>query len=206
MPFKREAISGGQKIPPERYPYLPSSAVAGELKITSEGRITVQLDRPLDRPNPELSGREEYEALRASRIRGLLRNSGQGVLLFDLAQFGGGLLATRCLIGDQPFAGRIKEPAFSRIYADLKGFEEWLWTRALNVEHGRTVSRAKYRKPKQVVYRLQSGRLLLVQGLNSTSKGLFDITWSASAFLQFHQKEQWAWTQPLNGIAGFRIS
>lgn len=177
-----------EEIPPERYPYLPSSAVAGELKITSEGRITVQLDRPLDRPNPELSGREEYEALRASRIRGLLRNSGQGVLLFDLAQFGGGLLATRCLIGDQPFAGRIKEPAFSRIYADLKGFEEWLWTRALNVEHGRTVSRAKYRKPKQVVYRLQSGRLLLVQGLNSTSKGLFDITWSASAFLRFHPK------------------
>jgi hypothetical protein len=110
-------------------------------------------------------------------------------VLYDLSQIGGGLLAAQCLVSDQPIGGRIKEPAFSRIYADLNGFEEWLWTRAMNVNHGKIVSTAKYRKPRPIVYRLGNGRLLLVQGLNSRSKRLFDITWTASAFLRFHPKQ-----------------
>src|SRR6202035_2238849 len=94
--------------------------------------------------------RAEFQALRARRIRGVLRDSGRGVLLIDLALAGAvhssyavsteGFSATKCLISDQQFDGRIKQPAFSHIDADLKGFEQWLWTRALKWKYGKVVS------------------------------------------------------------------
>jgi hypothetical protein len=103
------------ELPPDRY-HLPPSAVTGELKITPEGRITVHLDGMLERqpcePFPPDS-RAEFRALRARRIRGVLRDSGQGVLLFDLAQANArhssyavsteGFSAAQCLISDQQF-------------------------------------------------------------------------------------------------------
>ena len=185
------------ELPPDRH-HLPLSAVTGELKITPEGRITVQLDGILQRQRREpfhTSSRAEFQTLRARRIRGVLRESGRGVLLFDLAQAGAryssyavsteGFSAAQCLISTQQFDGRLKQPTFSYVDADLKGFEEWLWTRALNFKHGKVVSTAKYRTPKPIVYRLQNGRLSLVQHLTGTSQGHSDLTWSESAYLRF---------------------
>jgi ApeA N-terminal domain 1 len=185
------------EFPPDRH-HLPLSAITGELKITREGRITVQLDGMLQRQSREPShtdSRAEFQALRARRIRGVLRESGSGVLLFDLAQAGArhssyavsteGFSAAQCLISTQQFDSRLKQPTFLYVDADLKGFEEWLWTRALNFKYGKVVSTAKYRTPKPIVYRLQNGRLSLVQHLTGTSQGHSELTWSESAYLRF---------------------
>src|SRR3954454_7846742 len=78
------------ELAPDRH-HLPLSAVTGELKITQEGRVTVQLDATLPRQPREpfhVSGRADFEALRARRIRGVLRGSGRGVLLLDLGTAG----------------------------------------------------------------------------------------------------------------------
>jgi hypothetical protein len=116
-------------------------------------------------------------------------------LLFDLAQTAGrrstytisteGFSAAQCLISDQQFDGRIKQPTFTRIVADLEGFEEWLWNPVLNFKYGKVVSTAKYRKPKPIIYRLRNGRLSLIQELAGASRGHFDLTWSQSAYLRF---------------------
>jgi hypothetical protein len=182
---------------PDRH-QLPLSAVTGELKITPDGRVTVQLDAMLPRQRREpfpTDTRAEFEALRARRIRGVLRGSGRGVLLFNLAQAGAvhssyavsteGFSATQCLISEGQFNGRFKRPAFTYVDADLKGFEEWLWTRALKIKYRKTLSTAKYRKPKRITYRLPTGRLTLDQDLTGSSQGHSDITWSESANLRF---------------------
>jgi hypothetical protein len=174
------------ELAPDRH-HLPLSAVTGELKITPEGRVTVQLDATLPRQPRQpfhTDSRADFEALRARRIRGVLRESGRGVLLFDLAQAGAahssyavsteGFSAAQCLISEVQFDGRIKQPAFTYIDADLKGFEEWLWTRGLKWKYGKVVSTAKYRKPKRITYRLRQGRLSLVQHLSGSSQGHFD--------------------------------
>ena len=153
--------------------------------------MTVQLDGMLPRKRSEpfsTGGRAEFEGLRARRIRGVLRGSGRVVLLFDLAQARAvhssyavsteGFSATQCLISESQFDGRLKQPAFTYIDADLKGFEEWLWSRALHIKYGRSLSTARYRRPKRITYRLQTGRLTLEQHLTGSSQGHTDITWS----------------------------
>src|SRR5258708_1922886 len=127
------------ELAPDRH-HLPLSAVIGELKITQEGRATVQLDATLPRQSRQPfhgNGPADFEALRARRIRGVLRGSGKGVLLLDLGTAGAvhssyavsteGFSAAQCLISESQFDGRLKQPAFTYIDADLKGFEEWLW-------------------------------------------------------------------------------
>jgi hypothetical protein len=178
----------------------PDTAVIGELKISSEGRIRLDLDGMLHRERQEpfhTDSEAEYLALRARRIFGVLRESGRRVLLLDLwngpsrhssytfsvESFG----AAQCLIGDQRFDGTMKEPKFSRIEADLKGFEEWLWSNALKVKRGKTVFTAKYRKPTQVTYRLQSGRLWFLHYLDGSHQtGRHpDLTWSERTYIRY---------------------
>jgi hypothetical protein len=185
------------ELVPDRH-HLPLSAVTGELKITPEGRVTVQLDATLPRQPREpfhVDSRTEFEALRARRVRGVLRGSGRGVLLFDLAQAGAvhssyavsteGFSAAQCLISESQFDGRLKHPVFTYIDADLTGFEEWLWSRALQIKYRRRLATARYRRPKLISYQLQTGRLTLEQHLNGTSQGHTDITWSEKAYLRF---------------------
>jgi hypothetical protein len=65
----------------------PENAVIGELKITSEGRIRLDLDGMLHRERHEpfhTDSEAEYLALRPRRIFGVLRESGRRVLLLDL--------------------------------------------------------------------------------------------------------------------------
>jgi hypothetical protein len=162
----------------------PESAVIGELKITPEGKIRLDLDGMLARECPDffhIKSRAEFDVLRTRRICGVLRDSGRGVLLFDLAQTAGrrstytisteGFSAAQCLISEQQFDGRIKQPTFTHIVADLEGFEEWLWNPVLDFKYGKVVSTAKYRKPKPIIYRLRNGRLSLIQELDGASRG-----------------------------------
>jgi hypothetical protein len=185
------------ELAPDRH-HLPLSAVAGELKITQEGGATVQLDATLPRQPREpfyITGPADFETLRRRRIRGVLRGSGRGVLLLDLGTAGAvhssyaisteGFSAAQCLISESQFDGRLKLPAFKRIDADLKGFEDWLWSRALHIKYGRRLSTARYRSPKRITYQLQIGRLSLEQHLIASSQAHTDITWNEKAYLRF---------------------
>jgi hypothetical protein len=179
-----------EELAPDRH-HLPLSAVTGELKISHEGRATVQLDATLPRqPHQPLhvSGRADIEALRVQRIRGVLRGSGREVLLLDLGTAGAvhssyaasteGFSAAQCLISESQFDGRLKQPTFTYIDADLKGFEDWLWSRALHIKYKRRLATARYRRPKRITYRLQTGRLTLEQHLIGSSQGHTDVAWS----------------------------
>lgn len=178
----------------------PQTAVIGELKITPEGRIRLDLDGLLYREHQEpfhTDSEAEYLALRARRIFGVLRESGRRVLLLDLwsgpARHSSytfsveGFGAAQCLIGDRQFDGTTKEPKFSHIDADLKGFEEWLWSNALKVKRGRIAFTAKYRKPKAITYRLTNGRLSFLHYLDGSHKtGRHpDLTWSECTYIRY---------------------
>lgn len=141
--------------------------------------------------------RAEFLALRARKIRGILRDSGRGILLFDVARGAArhssytisveGFSAAQCLISDQQFDDPINQPAFSYINADLKGFEGWLRSSAIGVKSGKTLVTAKYRKPKRITYRLPNGRLLFSYHLTGSHQGGRhpDLTWSESTYIRF---------------------
>ena len=101
------------KLPPTKF--APASAIGGELRITIEGRITVDLDgflTPGSRPSSAL-GTSDDPLLRIRKIQGLLRQSNKRVLLSDLSRRGGrfasanvsfeGFMALHCLVGDRNF-------------------------------------------------------------------------------------------------------
>jgi hypothetical protein len=176
------------------------TAVIGELKITPEGRIRLDLDGTLNRERHEpfhTDNEAEYLALRARRIFGILRESGRRVLLLDLWNGPArnssytfsveGFGAAQCLIGDRRFDGTIKKPRFSRIEADLKGFEEWLWSNALKVKRGKTVFTARYRKPTQASYTLRNGRLWFLHYLDGSHQtGRHpDLTCSERTYIKY---------------------
>lgn len=178
------------EIPPGHpFPSIPASAVTGELRITREGRIRLHLDGVLAGQDPFLpvNTSDEFDAVRARSIRGVLRE-GNGVVLFALTQAGTLVSATQCLISDQPFAGEIEKPALSHIDADLKGFEEWLREPGLKSTHGELVSTLEYRKREPVIYSLQRGQLSLERSLHRTSH-VGEIAWREAARFRFQPDE-----------------
>ena len=101
------------KLPPTKF--APASAIGGELRITIEGRITVDLDgflTPGSRPSSAL-GTSDDPLLRIRKIQGLLRQSNKRVLLSDLSRRGGrfasanvsfeGFMALHCLWATEIF-------------------------------------------------------------------------------------------------------
>jgi hypothetical protein len=177
------------EIPPSGYPSVPASAVTGELRITREGRIRLDLDGVLAGQDPLLpvNTPDEFDAVRARCIRGVLR-AGSGVLLCYLRQTGTRVTAGQCLISDQPFAGEIEKPAFSHIDVDLTGFEQWLWDPGLKTTYGKLVTTLKYRKRTPIVYRLQRGQLSVERSLDRTSR-VGETTWREAAGLRFQPNE-----------------
>ena len=158
--------------------FAPDTSAPGELRIETEGRVTLDLDGIISdrtRSFPALVSSTDEPELNTRRIRGLLANSNQRVLLCDLSRRGGrfassnisteGFLATHCLVGDQDFPKNLKDLLYSCVDVDLKGYEDWLRLSSIRIKRSKVTLQAKYRRPKNVEYSLPNGKLSVIYHL-----------------------------------------
>ena len=176
----------------------PNSAVAGLLKIDNNGTISLELDGNLPSEHGPMSAMVQRELPANKRIRGLLKVSGQHVLLTGLRGNGGRMrsngisyeryISSACLVSErEPVSDKLK---FKRIKIPLSGYEEWLRLRAVKVKQTRRMVTAKYKRLKDVNYQLADGSLTIQFDLsdlssNSTFGAEISMKETASASLRF---------------------
>jgi hypothetical protein len=174
--------------------FAPNSSVAGLLKIDNDGSSSLELDGYLPSEHGGPMSALEHSELPADKcIRGLLKGSGQHILLVGLIQSGGQLtsngisynqyVASTCLVSEnEPVAANL---AFKRLIVPLSGYEEWLKLRTIKtVRTKRTVS-VKYKLPKKAYYRLSDGSLTIDFGLRGRFGTEVSMKETASAHLKF---------------------
>jgi hypothetical protein len=164
--------------------FAADNSVVGELKIESEGRVTLDLDGVMSErwgAFSALASSTDEPGLRTRRIQGLLKDSNKRVLLCDLSRRGGrfstsnvsteGFLARYCLAGDQDFPRNLKDLSYPSVDLDLKGFEEWLRLGSIHTKRSKITLQTKYRHPKDIDYSLLNGKLSVVYDLFGPWRG-----------------------------------
>jgi hypothetical protein len=136
-----------QPVPPTQF--APDASVGGELRITMEGVITIDLDGFLTPGTHPFSLLDQSDdpSLKTRKIQGLLRQSSKWVLLSDLSRRGGrsatsnvsyeGFMALYCLVGDRSFPKHKRELAFRFVDVNLDGFEDWLRVGSIQIQRGK---------------------------------------------------------------------
>lgn len=144
--------------------FAPSCAISGTLKIDDAGHIQLEIDGRLPgkaRPRSELE---------TANIQGLLKGKGEYVLLGRVSRNGEtyrthnvsyeSYIALNCLVSDRPFRADNEKPlAFRSIKLSLKGFEEWVWLRAISVNRKRSRLLASYKAEKDLKFDTAYGLL-----------------------------------------------
>ncbi len=163
--------------------FAPDTAVTAHLIIDEHGLARLELDGVLligDKTSfPPFVG--EDPAILGKSIRGILKRSNQCVLLCDLRRSGGSLssagvsyeryLAQTCIIGETDVPERAAEPHVSGLVVNLKGFEEWLGLRSIEIDRQLDSLTAKYGKNKDLDYLLDSGKLSLEYNIDGPVDG-----------------------------------
>ena len=160
-----------------RSQFAPNNAIFGELYIDAEGRTTLDLDGALTteaRAKPALLLSDDPN-LRGRWVRGKLKDTNRHVLFMILSRRNvrfatsnlslEGFLASHCLVSEQEFPRRWREPFFSSIEVDLKGFEEWLRLGSIRSKRSKIALHVTYRHPKRIDYRIDGGTLSIVYDL-----------------------------------------
>jgi len=160
--------------------FAPDSCVAGLLTIAADGRTSLELDGWLQSKHGPFSGMVQGELPAEKHIRGLLKGSGNHVLLLGLIRSGGRFssnkisyeryVATRCLVSETAFAKKYALK-FRRLRVSLEGYEEWLRLKALKVARTRQKITATYKKPKKADYRVLDGNLTIEFELGGKESG-----------------------------------
>jgi hypothetical protein len=169
-----------EELVPDRH-FAPENSVAGHLKIEADGRISLELDSFLPNekgPLSTLMSAEQAEIEKRS-IQGILKDSGNRVLLLNLIKAGGRFStnamsfekysAMNCLVSTVGFANNEAVLKFKGLEVDLTGFQEWLRLGSIEIKRSSTRTSTTYRKPKNVVYRLEDGELIVRYGLSGPS-------------------------------------
>lgn len=164
--------------------FAADNSVSGELKIESEGRVTLDLDGVMSERRgtfSALASSTDEPGLRTRRIQGLLKDSNKQVLLCDLSRRGGrfstsnvsteGFLAGYCLVGDQNFPRNLRDLSYPSVDLDLKGFGEWLRLGSIHTKRSKITLQTKYRHPKAIDYSLPNGKFSVVYGLFGPWRG-----------------------------------
>lgn len=167
--------------------FAPKEHVGGRLVIAADGTTRLELDGLL--PSElhlfqRLFPRDE--TVRVPRaIRGLLKRSGDHVLLLDAVGNGGSFstnrfsyeryLATICLVGRSPFSALKRELRFSLIEIDLEGFEQWLQLGNIKLENSRRSVTAKNANQKKSEFLTNIGKITLNYRTESTAN---DSMWT----------------------------
>lgn len=150
----------------------PDTAVAGELTVTGDGNIRLELhgflpsdDHPMSRM---LGGTGEV----APDIQGRLKNKSEHVLLTDVFTCGGRVAfggisyesygADICLIGGHPFPQTKGSLAFDGFSVPLTGYEEWLCLSSIEAYRTNRTLKLKHRVQKNIIYKLEGGGSLSI--------------------------------------------
>src|SRR5271169_2756865 len=147
----------------------PGSSVSGLLKIENGGDISLELDGYLPSEHGPFSVMVQREFPGDKCIRGLLKGSGQHILLVGLIRNGGQMesngisferyVVSNCLVSESgPVAPKL---IFRQLITPLSGYEEWLRLDAIKVVRTKRMASARYRRPKKVTYRLADGSLTI---------------------------------------------
>jgi ApeA N-terminal domain 1 len=147
----------------------PNSCVSGLLKINNDGSSSLELDGYLPSQHGPMAAIVQRELPADKCIRGLLKGSGDHVLLVGLIHNGGQMksrgisyeryIASTCLVSEsEPVAGKL---IFKQLIVPLSGYEEWLRLGAIKVVRTRRTVSAKYKWPKKAAYRLADGSLTI---------------------------------------------
>ena len=162
----------------------PDTHVAGLLRAEDNGRAVLELDGYLSNPHGPMAPMTREPVTRC--IQGLLKGSGERVLLCDLNRNGGRFStngisyekfsAAHCLIGRSPFSTGAAAPLFTMLTIPLTGFEEWLRLGRLKVEHAPDTITVSYRTRDDISYPDDDGMLTLI----------FDIEVDAAGMLGTH--------------------
>lgn len=163
--------------------FAPDETVGGRLTIAADGTTRLELDallpstlHPLQRIFPS------DKTIRVPRaIQGLLKRSGNHVLLLDAVGNGGSFstnrfsyeryLATICLVGKTAFPIYKSEPKFSSMEIDLDGFEQWLQLGNIKLEGNRRSIKARNTIPKSSGFSTDIGKITLDHRTDSTTNG-----------------------------------
>jgi ApeA N-terminal domain 1 len=158
----------GEEIPASLL--APESHVPGVLRIDDVGRIELELDGQLRSDHgPMARVLGDQHELKDKQIAGLLKETSQYLLLYDLARHGGrvsfggvsydGYAAMDCLVGDSNLIEASGSPLFQELLVDLVGLEEWfsLGTIQANTTEGETS--AVYKKQKDITYKVEGGKV-----------------------------------------------
>jgi ApeA N-terminal domain 1 len=147
----------------------PNACVSGLLKVDNDGGSSLELDSYLPSEHGPMSVIVHRELPEDKCIRGLLKGSGQHILLVGLTRNGGQMTtngisyerytASNCLVSESRPV--VAEPMFKQLIVPLCGYEEWLRLGAIKVVRTRQMVSAKYKRPKKAEYRLVDGSLTI---------------------------------------------
>ncbi len=189
---------GDEPIPAQQF--APNSSVTGLLTIDNDGSSSLELDGYLPSKHGPMAAMVQQELPAEKCIRGLLKGSGQHILLLGLVRNGGQMrsngisyeryVGSSCFVSErEPIATKL---TFKQLIVPLSGYEEWLRLRAIKVVQTRRTVSAKYKRPKQATYRLTNGSLTIDFDLGGpSSANVFGtevlMKETASASLRFHK-------------------
>ena len=158
----------------------PDTHVAGLLRVEDNGRAVLELDGYLSNPYGPMAAMTRRPVARC--IQGLLKGTGDRVLLCDLVRNGGQFStngisferfsAAHCLIGHTVFESGTDAPLFNTLTIPLSGFEEWLRLGVIKVEETGGAITATYRTPDDIVYPSDHGTLSLILDVEVDAAGI----------------------------------
>lgn len=162
----------------------PDAHVAGLLRVEGNGRAVLELDGYLPNPHGPMAPMAREPVTRC--IQGLLKGSGDRVLLCDLNRNGGRFStngmsyekfsAAHCLIGRSLFSTAAAAPLFAMLTIPLTGFEDRLRLGMIKVEDAPGTISVSYRTRDDISYPGDDGILTLI----------FDIEVHAAGMLGTH--------------------
>jgi hypothetical protein len=152
--------------------FAPQSAISGVLKIDDDGRITLDMNGFLPSTKGPLALLANTSDARVpSRcIQGILKGNSKRVLLTNLWRRGGRFTsygisyeeysAENCFVGDDAFRPGTLPPLFRSLVIRLERLEEWLRLGDIHITRSkRGKIAARYKPPKDIVYRIDESRL-----------------------------------------------
>lgn len=183
------------EVIPDGY-FAPESCVSGFLKIDNEGRIALELDGYLPSEHGPMSALLQRPVAGGRKIRGLLKGSGEHVLLLGLVSDGGQMTtqgisferysASGCLVCEtNPVPQSLR---FRRLIIPLSGYEEWLGLGTIKVSRTSRMVSATYKRQKKNRYDLASGSLTIDFDLRSQlsgARGGSDLTMTETGTARF---------------------
>lgn len=150
----------------------PDTAVAGELTVTAEGQILLELHGFLPSDDHPMSRIFGGTGEAAPDILGRLKNKSEHVLLNNVftrggrAAFGGISYETYgadiCLIGAHRFPQAKGDLVFDGLSVPLAGYEEWLCLSSIEATRTKQTLKLKHKTQKNIKYELEGGGTLSI--------------------------------------------